>query len=326
MSEGRNGPGRPHRRADPSQGPVEALAHALDEARGGRTFESMSRQLSRAGTPVAVATLSAAARGQRLPTWATVEAFARACGQDPAAWRTRWEQAADTRGRAPRPTPASSPATPPPVDGPPAEHPAAAAQAPVRARRARLWAAIGAGGAAVAVAAVLAAGLGTGTHGTAHAKTPATHQAPPHASTPASAPAATAAPDARRRAGPLVLPAGQVADLDSLAPDWHQESAPGSAVADIEFTSTYHSLTGGQGDSNLGILPPGSTGTRKECSLLQNTGIVVHTAQIRPGLMICALTNDHHIALLRITDVHQAGAQPDTITFQVIVWTKPHHD
>jgi hypothetical protein len=71
---------------------VEALAHALNELRGDRTFESMSRYLTRGGTPVAIATLSAAARGQRLPMWQTVEAFVRACGQDPAAWRDRWDQ------------------------------------------------------------------------------------------------------------------------------------------------------------------------------------------------------------------------------------------
>jgi hypothetical protein len=83
---------RPHRPADPSPGPVEALAHALNELREDRTFESMSRYLTRGGTPVAIATLSAAARGQRLPMWQTVEAFVRACGQDPAAWRDRWDQ------------------------------------------------------------------------------------------------------------------------------------------------------------------------------------------------------------------------------------------
>ncbi|MCO5998452.1 hypothetical protein [Actinoallomurus rhizosphaericola] len=179
-----------------------------------------------------------------------------------------------------------------------------------------------AGIAVVAVAAVLAARSAGGAHGTSRHATPGTRNALP----PTSAPAVTVTPDTQRRAGPLVLQPGRVVDLDSLAPDWQLERAPGSAVADLEFTDTYRSLTGGHGDSNLGILPPGSVGTRKECSLLQDTGITVQPARIRPGLMICALTNGHHRALLRVTDVQQDTGRPDIITFQIIVWAKLHYD
>lgn len=80
---------RPERPVDPASGPIHAFAADLrlirDEA-GNPTYLRMARASGRSRTA-----LAEAAGGDHLPSWETVAAFVRACGQDPASWRRRWE-------------------------------------------------------------------------------------------------------------------------------------------------------------------------------------------------------------------------------------------
>ncbi|MCX5055712.1 hypothetical protein OG895_19875 [Streptomyces sp. NBC_00201] len=83
--------GRPERPVDPSAGPVARLAHELRQLRSAAGSPSYRAMAKVAG--FAPATLSQAAAGERLPSLAVVEAYVRACGGDPAAWRPRWQEA-----------------------------------------------------------------------------------------------------------------------------------------------------------------------------------------------------------------------------------------
>jgi transcriptional regulator with XRE-family HTH domain len=87
--------GRPEVPLNPADGPVTAFADALRALRrtaGNPTYAVLAR---RSGMSTSV--LSEAARGRRLPTWPTVEAFVRACGDDPREWRERWAAASSSR-------------------------------------------------------------------------------------------------------------------------------------------------------------------------------------------------------------------------------------
>ncbi|MEU9456275.1 helix-turn-helix domain-containing protein [Streptomyces sp. NPDC048277] len=83
--------GRPERPLDPSAGPVQRLAHELRELRkaaGSPSYRAMAQAVD-----FSAATLSQAAGGERLPSSAVVQAYARACGADPAEWEPRWKAA-----------------------------------------------------------------------------------------------------------------------------------------------------------------------------------------------------------------------------------------
>ena len=83
--------GRPERPVDPEAGPVQRLAHELRELRrvvGGPSYRAMAKKAGFAPT-----TLSQAATGERLPSWAVVEGYVRACEGDPADWEPRWKEA-----------------------------------------------------------------------------------------------------------------------------------------------------------------------------------------------------------------------------------------
>lgn len=85
--------GRPERSLDPAAGPVQAFASELRLLRqraGNPKYLQMQRRTGRSRTA-----LAEAAGGDHLPTWETVEAYVRACGEDPAPWRARWELARD---------------------------------------------------------------------------------------------------------------------------------------------------------------------------------------------------------------------------------------
>ena len=82
---------RPERQLDPQAGPVQAFAAELRlvrEKAGSPKYLQMARATGRSRTA-----LAEAAGGDHLPTWETVEAYLTACGQNPAAWQTRWEEA-----------------------------------------------------------------------------------------------------------------------------------------------------------------------------------------------------------------------------------------
>lgn len=80
---------RPERPLDPQDGPIQAFAVELRKARaeaGNPTYLKMARQTGRSRTA-----LGEAAGGDHLATWDTVDAYLTAVGQDPQAWRSRWE-------------------------------------------------------------------------------------------------------------------------------------------------------------------------------------------------------------------------------------------
>src|SRR5690348_15612208 len=79
---------RPERPVDPSAGPIQAFACSLRTLRadsGNPPYRLMASRVH-----FSKATLSAAAGGHRLPTWAVTSAFVRACGGDEGEWRTQW--------------------------------------------------------------------------------------------------------------------------------------------------------------------------------------------------------------------------------------------
>jgi hypothetical protein len=83
---------RPERPLDPKRDPVSQFAHALRELRhraGSPTYRDMQ-----AISYISYSSLARAAAGRRFPTWATTNAFVAACGDDPAKWKPRWEEAA----------------------------------------------------------------------------------------------------------------------------------------------------------------------------------------------------------------------------------------
>lgn len=92
--------GRPETPLDPAAGPIARLAYELRKLRvqaGSPTYRQMA-----ARTGAGASTLSQAAAGERLPTLATVLAYAQACGADPAQWEARWREAAAEEAAEPR--------------------------------------------------------------------------------------------------------------------------------------------------------------------------------------------------------------------------------
>ncbi|MCX5336318.1 hypothetical protein [Streptomyces sp. NBC_00140] len=83
--------GRPERPVDPQAGPVQRFAHELRDLRRTAGGPSYRRMAEAAG--FSAATLSEAARGERLPSLAVVQGYVRACGGDPGEWEPRWKDA-----------------------------------------------------------------------------------------------------------------------------------------------------------------------------------------------------------------------------------------
>jgi hypothetical protein len=116
--------GRSETPVDPTQGPLEHLAHDLQVLRrkaGEPPYRTMARHVG-----ASHAALSEAAKGRRLPSLHIVLAYVRACGGDTCAerhWHDRWEYVRDALARsaqtdAPAPVHADPrPPTPPPEDG-----------------------------------------------------------------------------------------------------------------------------------------------------------------------------------------------------------------
>ncbi|WP_105968123.1 nSTAND1 domain-containing NTPase [Streptomyces geranii] len=83
--------GRPERPLDPEAGPVQRFAHELRELRRAAGCPSYRSMAVTAG--FSVTTLAHAAGGERLPSLAVVQGYARACGGDPGEWESRWKEA-----------------------------------------------------------------------------------------------------------------------------------------------------------------------------------------------------------------------------------------
>lgn len=96
-------PGKRGRRQslpDPAAGPVAAFAHALATLKIGAGDPSYDRMRAELGAMASKSALSAAARGQELPSWETTWEFVRSLappGSDPDElrrhWRRRWDAA-----------------------------------------------------------------------------------------------------------------------------------------------------------------------------------------------------------------------------------------
>ncbi|KUL62451.1 helix-turn-helix domain-containing protein [Streptomyces sp. NRRL S-1521] len=91
-----NSSGRPTTKPDPSRGAREQLSFDLLRLREYRewTLDELA-----AKTGLSRATLSAATQGTTCPSWETMTKYLTACGEDPDAWRPRWEMVAEQHQR-----------------------------------------------------------------------------------------------------------------------------------------------------------------------------------------------------------------------------------
>jgi hypothetical protein len=89
-----SGAGRPERPLPITAGPLARFAGELRQLRGSRTYRELA-----AATGLSIATLRAAAAGERLPAWKVARAFTAACGGDEATIRTLWESSCTASGR-----------------------------------------------------------------------------------------------------------------------------------------------------------------------------------------------------------------------------------
>jgi hypothetical protein len=326
---------RARNRPDPEAGPLERFAHDLQSLRertGALDYRSMAR---RAGC--APSTLSNAAAGRRLPTLETTLAFVRACGGDleaQAEWTRRWERVRTELDRQPKGETAGPSADTRETQGrtvpdePTAEGTRRSGGALSRLLGSGTRERRGIGALVVCVSAVsvvTAAGLigADADHGSPARH--ASHEARRLAvSTTGPTTATRTTPEPERRHGPLVMVPGRVVDLDSLAADWAEQAAPGPTGTDVEFDFSDHALTGLR-NADMAVLPPGGTGTFGECALEQNYGVALAARDIRPGQLLCDITSDDRVALLRVTDVqHDAAGTPDQVTFDAVVWVRLH--
>ncbi|MFD5540931.1 helix-turn-helix domain-containing protein [Streptomyces sp. NPDC127079] len=289
----------------PDAGPLEHFAHDLRQLReqaGTPDYRSMARRVG-----CAPSRLSTAAAGKRLPTLETTLLFVRACGRDQteqAGWSRRWKSVRAELERA----------SPPPSSPSPAPAPTPQPAEPVMPKRRRRRHVL-AGGAFLVVVCTAIAGAVLRPH----------PQTASRLSLPAShVPSQVPAPEPERRHGPLVMVPGRVVDLDSLAPSWAEQTSPGTATDDVEFTYKEHELVGVR-NADVAVLLPGSVGTFQDCALEQDYGVALSAAAIKPGTMLCDITSDNRVALLRIVDVQRdASGLPDQVTFDAVVWVPPH--
>lgn len=93
VAEGVARMGRREGPLDPAAGPVQRFAFELRKLRqeaGDLTYRTMAQR-----TAYSVATLSRAAAGEQLPSFAVVLAYVQACGADTAEWERRWRAVAE---------------------------------------------------------------------------------------------------------------------------------------------------------------------------------------------------------------------------------------
>jgi Helix-turn-helix domain len=124
---------RPERSIDPSEGPVQQFAadlRRLREEAGNPTYRNLADL-----TFFSKSTLSAAASGNRMPSWEVTAAYVAACGGDVEQWRSSYEITRNKLGLAEKAgsmQPASWPLKPVPCKCQPATRCAAGPAVPVR--------------------------------------------------------------------------------------------------------------------------------------------------------------------------------------------------
>lgn len=85
--------GRPEKRLEPDDGPVQRLAYELRllrEQAGSPTYRTMAQRVR-----FSVTTLAQAASGERMPSLQVLRAYVQACGADLDEWQVRWKQAVE---------------------------------------------------------------------------------------------------------------------------------------------------------------------------------------------------------------------------------------
>ncbi|MEH0416098.1 helix-turn-helix domain-containing protein [Streptomyces sp. B21-083] len=92
----RKDPGRPTTQVDPSKGALEQLVVDLLRL---RKYKGLTLEQFAGVSGLSRATLSAATQGTKCPSWDTMKCYLRAVGEDPSAWRPRWEMIADAKQR-----------------------------------------------------------------------------------------------------------------------------------------------------------------------------------------------------------------------------------
>lgn len=312
--------GRPQRPVDPGGGPGQQLALALRQLRedsGSPTYQAMARQAH-----YSASTLARAASGTMFPSRDLVLAYAQACGADPAEWERRWSEAAagsgygGNRDRGQDAAPGVPSGAGEAIEGQDSPQVAPGAGGDRHQRR-RLAIMAGAGTAVIALAAGILLIPGRGQ------PAPRLPASPSASGTPqAGSQAAEGVPV--RRQGVLTLAADQVADLDASAPGWGVMMSPGPASADIWFSDTDHALHGIR-NADIATLPAGSPATFTDCAAQQAYGVTLTAPRVRPGQLVCNITSDNRVALLRIASVRYApDGTPGQITFNVTVWVPQH--
>jgi hypothetical protein len=326
--------GRREAELDPD-GPLHEFALALRALRSAAGAPSY-RELAHTAR-YSQSVLAAAASGHTLPTWDVTRAYVAACGGDVGEWRERWERAAQSARPAARAVPEQS------------EHPeqsvaqqeqqqlptimgsGASTDASPRIRRPRRRTTVFVGG-GVALATIAALGI----YELTTSSTPTHPAAATHTTSPSLTPPPTTAesipPDPadennrgvvepRRRVGSAVLVPGHEIDLDSRAADWGDRAGYPHSPEDLEFTLAHHTLVGEE-YAVLGLLPPGTVGTRKACGLLEGYGDPITPKQIKAGIWFCVQTDQNRYALVYVTNVLLDGSTglPVQVSMDITVW------
>ncbi|MGW1269706.1 helix-turn-helix domain-containing protein [Streptomyces sp. NPDC002491] len=81
----------PTTQVDPSKGALEQLAVDLPRL---RKYKELTLEQFSDVSGLSRATLSAATQGTKCPSWDTMKRYLDAAGEDPSAWRPRWEMIA----------------------------------------------------------------------------------------------------------------------------------------------------------------------------------------------------------------------------------------
>ncbi|MGI5152901.1 hypothetical protein ACQEVC_42060 [Plantactinospora sp. CA-294935] len=133
--------------------------------------------------------------------------------------------------------------------------------------------------------------------------------------------------DSIRRQGSVTIARDDVIDLDTGRADWAAEEAPGATATDLEFTDAVPTLVSVH-DAVMARLPADRTGEHfRDCATLsaEYGGTPLRADQMRPGVKLCVITDQKHVAVLQITDVRSgADREPERVTLAVTVWSRPH--
>lgn len=132
-------------------------------------------------------------------------------------------------------------------------------------------------------------------------------------------------PDAPvRRQGTLVMLPNQVADLDTTAGDWSVTSHPSVPADDLWFDGRRIEFEGAR-HGRIGVMASGATVDHDVCAHWTIYGQVLTRSEMTVGRQMCVLTGEQHVAVLKLTAVHDdVSGLPDELTFHVTVYAPIH--